>query len=106
MFGVSKIAFLGIAIASVAFVGAVSADPAEERTNQMGQSLWRRLSPQEYQDMETREYNEKMFESSLSEFALAEFRKFSPEQKKRAMELADNSQYSPENAVFKVSTRL
>jgi len=47
------------------------------------------------------EQNASSFESKLSAFGYNEYMKLSPEQKKKAMDYADNNQMSPDAAVLR-----
>jgi hypothetical protein len=75
----------------------------ETRKNEYGHSLWKSKSESEVLKMETEDYNIDAFKAKLSRFGLHEWSHLSDEQQKKAMDLADNSQFSPDVAVFKVS---
>ena len=75
----------------------------ETRKNEYGHSLWKSSSESDVLKMETEDYNEDTFKAKLSRFGLHEWSQLSVEQQKKAMDLADNSQFSPYVAVFKVS---
>lgn len=75
----------------------------ESRKNEYGHSLWKSKSESEVLKMETEDYNVDAFKSKLSRFGLHEWSQLTPEQQKKAMDLADNSQFAPDVAVFKVS---
>ncbi len=53
---------------------------------------------------ECRKGDASSFESSLSHYSAAKYRSFTPEQKKKAMDLADNNKMSPDDAVDKVAS--
>lgn len=72
--------------------------------NSQGQVLWQSKSEDQLLLNKTKNYNYDTFRAELSPFALHEWMKFSPEQKRKAMEYADRTQLSPDMAVFKVDS--
>jgi hypothetical protein len=82
---------LGICIAT----GVVCSLNAGEET------AWTRKTMQD-QQQQLAERNMSDFESELSAFGYKEYMKLSPEQKKRAMDYADNNKMSPDAAVMRV----
>lgn len=75
----------------------------ESRKNEYGNPLWKSKSESDVLKMETDDYNEDTFKAKLSRFGKHEWALLSVEEKKRAMDIADNSQFSPDTAVFRVS---
>lgn len=65
------------------------------------ETAWARKGTQDCQQTLAEE-NMGDFESQLSAFGYKEYMKFSPEQKKKAMDYADNNQMSPDGAVMRV----
>lgn len=79
--------------------------PAEPvKQNEYGQDLWKSKSEDYIVQLETQTYNYKSFTSKLSPLALHEWTQFSREQKQKAMEYADGTQFSPDAAVFRFDT--
>jgi hypothetical protein len=68
--------------------------------NNIGQLLWQSKSEDQVLLKETKQYNYHTFKAELSPFALHEWMSFTPEQKRKTMEYADRTQFSPDMAVF------
>lgn len=76
----------------------------EAHKNDYGQPLWKSTSETDFLKKKTDHYNEETFKADLSRFGLHEWGQLSSEQKKKAMDFADNTQFSPDVAVFRYSS--
>jgi hypothetical protein len=74
--------------------------------NESNQPLWKSKSENEVLKKMTRRCNQRTFKAKLSRFGKHEWVRLSREERKKAMDMADNTQLSPDDAVFTVAKSL
>lgn len=95
-----------LSLTAFAFIGAATTLdlylPTKTTTveNEFGHTLWRSKSEESVLLDATKNKNYSAFVTKLSRFGRHEWSKFTEDQKLRAMERADGSQVSPDEAVF------
>jgi hypothetical protein len=68
------------------------------------QVAWEKKNPEQYKK-EVAKQNESSFVASLSPYYAQQYKKMTPEEKRKAMEYADNNKMSPDAAIDKVIGR-
>lgn len=89
--------FMMVALLGVTAGASLSANDQNQSPNNQNNVAWQKKTLDE-----TRKDDESSFASQLSPYTHNYWRSFSPDQKKRAMDMADKNKMSPDDAVEKV----